>query len=38
MGITIDDLAEAEHGVFGLLKGPWTVKVGWVSFVEHNSH
>ena len=35
MGITVDDLAEAEHSMFGLLKGPWTVKVSRISFVKH---
>ena len=35
MGITVDDLAEAEHSMFGLLKGPRAVKVRWGSFVEH---
>ena len=35
MGITVDNLAEAEHSMFGLLKGPWTVKVSRISFVKH---
>ena len=35
MGITVNNLAEAEHSMFGLLKGPWTVEISGIGFGEH---
>ena len=37
VGITVEDLAEAEHGMFGLLEGPWAAfKKFWRGFIKHS--